>query len=318
MGVLCDMDMPIKYLEMFWGLLTTPFIELKGSPISAAMVLLTLVSLYVVYKASYLLESLVKKAITSKSIDHGLKVAIGKFTRYTSMTVGVIVTLETAGISLSSLAAIGAVLMVGIGFGLQNITQNFISGIIILLERPIKIGDWVEVGDITGIVTEIGARSTVVQTRDELSIIVPNSQFISEQVVNQSHIGDFMRQHVRVGVAYGSPVELVKKILLKVAYQHSEVLRDPAPFVMFENFGDSALEFDLRVFVKNFKTMEMTLSDLRFAIDKEFRDEGITIPFPQRVLHFPSTSPEQGKLKADLAQQSGAQVPLSSQEPAKI
>ena len=179
--------------------------------------------------------------------------------------------------------------MVGIGFGLQNIAQNFISGLIILIERPIKVGDVVQVGGVSGRVIDIQARSTLIQTRDDVSILVPNSQFISEQVVNESFRGDIIRYTIKVGVAYGTDTKLVQETLLQVAKEHSLVLKDPAPTVLFEDFGDSSLNFELLVWLEDLWTYRRTLSELRFEIDQKFRERNIEIPFPHRDLHIKSS-----------------------------
>ena len=226
--------------------------------------------------------------LADQELDSGVKGSISRFTKYLVMLIGSLIALDTVGISLKSLAALGAVLMVGIGFGLQNITQNFISGLIILLERPIKVGDLVDVKGISGKVIDIGARSTLVHTRDDVAIIVPNSQFISEQVTNESFTGSRARHHLPIGVAYGADVELVEKILKEVAEAHSKVLKDPTPNVLFVEFGSSSLDFDLMVWVEDLWKFEEILSDLRFAIVKKFNEHNIEIPFPQRDLHLRS------------------------------
>jgi len=235
-------------------------------------------------------ERLVHRALSNQDIDPGLRSSIERFSRYIVLILGVLIALDSVGIKLGSLAALGAVLMVGIGFGLQNITSNFISGLIILLERPIKKGDLVEVGGTTGRVLDIHARSTVILTRDDIAIIVPNSEFISQQVVNQSFTGEKIRLKVHVGVAYGSDTEKVKNCLLKVAADCSSVLKDPAPSVLFKNFGDSSLDFVLRVWIDDVWHQEGILSDLRFVIDQRFKKENIEIPFPQTDLHFKSSA----------------------------
>lgn len=190
------------------------------------------------------------------------------------------------GVSISSLAAVGAVLMVGIGFGLQNLTQNFISGIILLVERPIKVGDIIKVGTTSGKVVDIRVRSTVVQTRDDVTIIVPNSKFISEEVVNDSYSGKVIRQHLRVGVGYGSDVDKVQHLLCEAAMKHPKVLHEPKPKALFEDFGDSSLNFDLRFWSSEIWLIETVTSEIRKSILNEFRKENIEIPFPQRDVHI--------------------------------
>ena len=226
--------------------------------------------------------------LAGRHIDRGVKGSIERLIRYIVVILGFFVALDSLGISMTSLAALGAVLMVVIGFGLQNVTQNFISGLIILLERPIKVGDLVEVGGNTGRVHEIGIRYILIHTRDDIAIIVPNSQFISEQVVNESFSSETIRRRLHVGVAYGSDEELVKKILLEVAQSYEKVLKETAPNVLFLDFGESSLDFALQIWVNDLWRYETILSDLRFAIDAAFRANKIEIPFPQRDLHLRS------------------------------
>lgn len=288
------MDLELKpiyaYIIKFGQLLTTPFLELSGNKISITTIIVGITFLYVSSLLAKYAQIFTTKVLENKKIDAGLKGSIAKFSAYVTHILGVVITLEMIGISLSSIFALGGVLMVGIGFGLQNITQNFISGIILLFERPIKRGDLVEVDGIAGRVTDIGTRSTTVITRDDVSIIVPNSKFISEQVVNDSHSGERRRFHIDVGVAYGSDVDKVKEVLLKVAEEHPRVVSTPKPQVFFKDFGESSLDFDLTVWIEDLWQSLEILSDIRFSIDREFRKNQIEIPFPQRDLHVRSSS----------------------------
>ncbi len=192
---------------------------------------------------------------------------------------------------MTTLAALSAVLMVGIGFGLQNITNNFISGLVLIFERPIQVGDLIEVSNIIGTVSAINARSTTVTTIDNSTIIVPNSQFISESLTNWSYQDPRIRLHIRVGVSYGADIELVREILLAVGKVHSEVLKEPEPIVYFNEFGDSSLNFDLIVWIEKPLHKFQIRSDLNFATVYAFREKGIEIPFPQRDLHVRSSIP---------------------------
>ncbi len=272
-----------------WNLIRTPLFEISGNKFSVMSLILACIVFYLSVILSKMAERFIRNLLADKELDAGVKGSIERFTRYLVVTVGALMTLDTVGISLSSLAALGAVLMVGIGFGLQNITQNFISGLIILLERPIKVGDLVVVKGVSGRVIEIGARSTLIHTRDDIAIIVPNSQFISEQVINESFSGEKMRLHIPVGVAYGSDTNLVKEALLKVAKENPRVLDHPAPTVNFNDFGNSSLDFEVRVWVRELWENDVIKSNIRFAIDNEFRANKIQIPFPQRDLHLKSS-----------------------------
>ena len=178
---------------------------------------------------------------------------------------------------------------IGIGFGLQSIANNFISGLVILFERPVKVGDRIQVGGVTGDVVRIGARATTVKTNDNIDIIVPNSEFISSQVINWSHSDREVRLHVPVGVSYSSNPEEVQKILLDVAAVQPGVLKSPAPEVLFTEFGDSSLNFELLVWTSEFIAKPNFLhSELNFAIRAKFKECGVEIPFPQRDVHVRS------------------------------
>jgi small-conductance mechanosensitive channel len=286
------MDILLDQTKYIWNLLSTPLFDLGNSHISIVSLFVVLLILGVFFVISKIIERAVGNILKNKSIDPGIKGSIERFSKYLTVTVGVFVAVDTIGINLTSIAAVGAVLMVGIGFGLQNIAQNFISGIIILLERPIKQGDIVFVGGISGKVRDIRVRSTIIETRDDVAIIVPNSQFIAEQVINDSFSGHKIRKTLKVGVAYGSDVEKVTQILMKIASEHNEVLKDPGSKVLFMDFGNSSLDFELRFWVSELWTTDAILSDLRYAIDREFRNEDITIPFPQRDLHIKTCEPQ--------------------------
>ena len=286
------MDILLDQTKYIWNLLSTPLFVLGNSHISIVSLFVVLLILGVFFVISKIIERAVGNILKNKSIDPGIKGSIERFSKYLTVTVGVFVAVDTIGISLTSIAAVGAVLMVGIGFGLQNIAQNFISGIIILLERPIKQGDIVFVGGISGKVRDIRVRSTIIETRDDVAIIVPNSQFIAEQVINDSFSGHKIRKTLKVGVAYGSDVEKVTQILMKIASEHNEVLKDPGSKVLFMDFGNSSLDFELRFWVSELWTTDAILSDLRYAIDREFRNGDITIPFPQRDLHIKTCEPQ--------------------------
>ena len=216
----------------------------------------------------------------------GVAYAMGRIAQYVVGTAGVLVSLDTLGIDLGTLAAFGAVMSVGIGFGLQTITHNFISGIILLIERPVQKGDFVVVGDVVGTVVEIEMRATKVVSRDGVAMIVPNSEFISARVVNQSNPTSRKRVQIRVGVAYGSDTTLVRDTLTAIALEHPKVLHDPAPVVFFRNFGESTLDFDLAVWLDHPEPEPVVTSDLRFAIDRIFRERKIELPFPQRVVRM--------------------------------
>ena len=225
-----------------------------------------------------------------------------RFLHFTLIIIGVIISLSTIGVSFTNLALIFGGLSIGIGFGLQNIASNVISGFILIFERPIKIGDLVEIMDINifGRVSSINLRSTIIVSLDEKEIIVPNSQLITESVHNLTHYNNRFRIRVTVGVSYGSDVELVKKALLEAAHEHPQVIKEAmpnvsnvtAPFVRFINFGDSSLDFELLAWIPDaFQRFDVT-SDLHFMIWGKFKAYNIRIPFPQRDVHFYPTETE--------------------------
>lgn len=175
---------------------------------------------------------------------------------------------------------------IGIGFGLQEIAKNFISGIILLVERPIKVGDHIDLGGLPGKVEAIKARGTVITTFDNISVVVPNSDFITKQVTNWSYNDKTIRCCVNVGVAYGSNVDIVKRSLLEVAQDHNNVLKRPAPSVQFSEFGDNSLVFKLYFWTDDAQARFTLLSDIHYMIDKIFRERNIVISFPQRDIHL--------------------------------
>ncbi|MGD2056767.1 MAG: mechanosensitive ion channel, partial [Gammaproteobacteria bacterium] len=225
-------------------------------------------------------------------IERGAQEAIVTISGYVGIIIAAIIGLSLAGFSFTNLAIIAGALSVGIGFGLQNIVNNFISGIILLFERPIRTGDWIVVGNTEGYVRKISIRSTQIETFDRADVIVPNSELISNQVTNWMLRDPWGRVIVPVGVAYGSDVEKVREVLLQAAREHPLVIGDgtrvSAPRVLFRGFGDSSLDFELRFFIRNVDQRLATLSDLNFAIEKGLREANIEIPFPQRDLHVRS------------------------------
>lgn len=223
-------------------------------------------------------------------ISRGSKEAVAAIAKYLLVVVGTIVLMQIWGIDLSSLTIIFSALGVGIGFGLQDIAKNFGSGLILLFERPIRVGDFVKVGNIEGTVIRIGARSTVIRNLDQISIILPNSRFLEDDVTNWNYETSVTRIRIPVSVAYGCDISEVKKALLKAPRGHSDVLRNPEPIIFFLGFGDSSLNFELRVWIAEPIAQYRVKSDLFFRIEELFRECEIQIPFPQRDLHLRSGS----------------------------
>ncbi len=194
--------------------------------------------------------------------------------------------LELIGVELTILLAGSAALLVGVGIGMQQIFNDSISGFFLLFERSLKINDVVEMDGIIGKVRDIGIRTSRIVTRDNIEMIVPNSKLVSATVINWSANDHKTRFFLKIGVAYGSNIHLVKKILIEVAETHSLILKSPSPIVLFTDFADSSLNFELGFWTKNTFEHRTILSDLRFAIDKKFRENNINIPFPQRDIHI--------------------------------
>lgn len=259
-----------------------------GTAVTVASIISFCVFIALAFGASALARRALKSVYERRGIDQGIQYALNRLLHYAIIGLGGFLALDNLGISVTALAGIGAVLAVGIGFGLQNIAQNFVSGLILLLERPVKKGDYVEVQDVEGTVREIHARATVVTTLDGVDIIVPNGQFVTEQVVNQTFDSRRIRARIEVGVAYGSNTKLVREVLERVASEHSGVMNEPPPLVLFQEFGDSSLNFTLLVWLADPLRRPVTTSELRFAIDDAFRENDIEIPFPQRDLHLRS------------------------------
>ena len=226
-------------------------------------------------------------------LERGLRFAIARIVYYVALAIGVLIVLDTIGVDLTSLSLFGGLLGVGIGFGLQNIASNFISGIILLLERPVRVGDVVTVGDTQGVIQSISIRVTRILTYDNVMIYVPNARFIDDAVINWSSEDVKVRIRINVGVAYGSDVELVRGLLFRAAHESTVVLTKPEPTVWFTDFGNSSLDFALLVWVPSPDHRMGVASDLRFAINRLFAEYDVEIPFPQTDVHIRSAvSPE--------------------------
>ena len=213
------------------------------------------------------------------------------FARYALLGSGALVILQSRGVDLSSLALFGGVVGVGIGFGVQNIARNFVSGLLLAAERPIKPGDYVSLDAFSGTVRHIGARATEILTPDHVSILVPNSRFLEEAVVNWSHGNPLCKLHAPVGVAYGSDVARVRAALLEAAAGHPKVLADPRPSVDLDGFGADALLFDLEIWTREPQDQNELRASLNVRIEASLRRHGIEVPFPQRVVHVRAAAP---------------------------
>jgi small-conductance mechanosensitive channel len=266
--------------------------EINQTPITIMSLVMFVIVVAVFYVFSRLLNRVILRRILKRfEIEKGTSYRMRRISHYLIMVTGIVVAFQFVGIDLGGLAVIFGLLSVGIGFGLQNITSNFISGIILLFEQPIKVGDRVTVGETEGNVTAINMRSTTIRTLNNISIIVPNSEFISSRVTNWSHGDPKIRLVVEVGVSYGSDLDIVIKALKEVADEHPEVLRTPPPDVLLSGFGDSSWNMLLRVWLGSPQRYYLIRSEINTAIVHKFRQYGIEIPFPQHDLHVRSPLP---------------------------
>jgi small-conductance mechanosensitive channel len=277
-----------NYLNPVFEVLNYNLFTLGNAKITPLVVLyFILVTVVLLYVSRRLMRLLVAQLSKRTKLDVGAQQAVGTVTRYVILFVGFLIIIQSVGIDLTTLNVLAGAVGIGIGFGLQNIANNFISGLIIMFERPIKVGDRIEVGAIHGRVVAIGARSTSIRTNDNITIIVPNSKFISENVVNWSFGEEKIRFKVPVGVAYDSDLDLVSKLLVEAAMENEDVLKEPPPSVRFLEFGDHALLFELRAWSgARLHRPGLFRSNLNFAVIRKFRDNGIEIPNHQHDLHL--------------------------------
>ena len=238
------------------------------------------------YLIVWLLKKLLLKSGRLSKVDHSARYTTFIITKYLIWVVAITMMLQSLGLKVTVLIASSAALLVGAGMGLQQIFKDIISGIFLLFEGVIKVDDVVELDEFVGKVQEIGIRTTKILTRDHIVMIVPNSRFIENDVINWSTMDETTRFKVKVGVAYGSDVALVEKVLLSCAEEHPKVSKNMKPRVRFEDFGDSSLDFQLFFYTDNGFLVEWIKSELRHCIDRKFRENGIQIPFPQRDVHF--------------------------------
>jgi len=271
-------------------ILNLTLFQIKETPVTVMSVLIFLILI----TGFIILGVMARKALNRRilkrfKVDEGTTYTLSRITQYIIITIGALISFQFVGIDLSGLAVIFGLLSVGIGFGLQNVTSNFISGLIILFERPIKVGDRVTVNNIEGDVTEINIRSTKVRTVNNISIIVPNSEFVSKDVINYSHGDPTYRVDIRVGVSYGSDLDKVLKSLQEVADENNYVLHDPKAQVHLIEFGDSSWNMELRAWIGNVKDHPHVRNELNKSIVRKFRKYGVEIPFPQRDLHVKSS-----------------------------
>lgn len=300
-----------RSLELIWsgisGLFTAPLFELGEETISLAWVLNLLLWLLIIAGITSLIKRFLKYRLLARlGIDSGNREALATFISYGIGAIALIAIIHSSGFDLASFAVIAGGLGVGIGFGLQDVTKNLVSGITLLIERKLKVGDFIKFEEISGYIEEISIRTAIVRTLAGEEVIVPNSQLVENKIINKSY-GDFRgRIDLPVGVAYGSDPIVVTEVLLNSAYADADVLTDPPPRVIFRGFGDSALNFELWVWVKQIDREIPLKSNLYFKIEYHLRAANISIPFPQQDIWLrnpeqisatlnPEASPEQQK-----------------------
>ena len=282
-------------IPLLW---TAPVPGVKLSLVQIFLLIALLIAVF--WFSSRTKRFLFNRFLVNSGLDRSLQYAIAQIVSNLVLVVGIFIVLENTGIHLGALTVFAGAVGVGVGFGLQNIASNFISGLVILAERPITIGDRVEVAGLAGQVELIRARSTVIRTNDNIAMIVPNTKFIDSPVTNWTYGDPRVRFRIPVGVAYGSDVNKVREALIAAGQSNPHVLHDPAPSVFLTQFGENAMDFELVVWSSEMSHRPSRFkSDLNFAIEEKFREAGIEIPFPQRDLHIRSGafSPEDANKK---------------------
>lgn len=285
------METITNVLTRLRGFLETPLFKLGEAEITLLSVVYFVLLLALLIYLSGKGKKLVNGVLARRGVDMGIREAIGTIVRYVFLFIGLLVILQTVGINLTALSILTGAVGLGIGFGLQNIASNFVSGIIILFERPVRIGDRIAVGDVEGDVTRIGARSTTVLTNDNIDIIIPNSKLITENVVNWTHSERSVRFRIPVTVAFRMDLRKVEQALLEAARSIPEVLEDPAPGVRFIEFGDNGIAFELRAWTTTLVQRQGKFkSQINFAIYDKFKEYKIEVPNPQRDVHIRSSA----------------------------
>jgi len=272
--------------------LNQPIYTLGERPVNLLSLVVCLGVLILTYIGSkYIPITLQGRIFPKFELSAGVEYTFQRVAQYLVVVIGLLLALKYIGVKFEGLAVFAGLMSVGLGFGLQNVVSNFVSGIIILFERPIQVGERIQVGDTVGDIQAIRIRSTVVRTPDNVTFIVPNSDLLTTTVTNWSAIDKKVRLHIPVGVAYGSDVEKVRRALIQAAHEHPEIMDAPEPEVWFVAFGDSSLDFELLAWIPDPRFQYQVRSDLHFAVDRLFRENDITIPFPQRDLHVYDAPP---------------------------
>jgi small-conductance mechanosensitive channel len=286
-----------------------------GVVISFGDILLAIAAFIGILLLTRVLQGLLQRGpLREARVDSGVKDSLTTLLGYAGLAIAAFAAFGFLGVDFSNLALIFGALSVGIGFGLQAIVNNFVSGLILLFERPIKVGDWIVTNSGEGIVKKISVRSTEIETFDRSTIIIPNSELVASTVTNWTHKSTLGRIIVPVGVAYDSDPDLVKRLLLECAHEHPLVVRYPEPFVVWMDFGASSLDFELRAFLSDISKGLHTRSDLRAAIFRKFKENGVEIPFPQQDVYIKTAAPAARALKPPRPAASPAPPPHEAED----
>jgi len=270
-------------LPKLWDFLHYPLLRISGGDITPGSVLVGIAIVFVSAILASLASRWLRRLLSTRGLSSGAQFAASKIVRYSVVLLGLLVGLSSMGLKLDALIAASTVLAVGIGFGLQNIAQNVISGLVLLIEQPVSKGDFIKVGNAFGVIEDIGLRATQIVTRDEVTIIVPNSELVTSPVINHSRPTTNLRIEVKVDVSAKSDPDLVRDTLLEVAASHSEVLSNLRNEVRLDSCGEPAFVFALLVWIAHPRDDLRIASDLRFAIEAAFKVKGIEGPIPERI-----------------------------------
>ncbi len=285
-----------RNFSYYW---TYELLVIDGEPITVRKVVIGVALLLLGYAASRVLSRFTRRALPGRMrLSGGAAAALESVAFYLLLALFSLSALAIAGVPLTAFTLLGGAAAIGLGFGSQTIVSNFISGLILLVERPIQVGNLVQLGDLYGTVERIGMRSTLVRTGENVDIIVPNSSFLDQNIINWTLTAAEVRAHVAVGVIYGSPTDRVAELLLRAASEDEGVLSDPEAFVLFTNFGDNSLNFEVHFWIRMQSIMDRKRisSRIRHRIDDLFREAGLVIAFPQRDVHLDTVAPLEVRL----------------------